>query len=92
MYTYKIGNKEVTRKEFVKFVSEECKYHIYFCCGFGVANADYKAGERETKRMQAEAYRDYQRKVAYGRNFKAGYSNVLYAGVKNGSLEVAYSK
>ena len=92
MYTYKIGNKEVTRKEFAKFISEECKCDVSTICGFGVASANYQAGEKEVKLMEAEAYRDYKRKVAYGRNFKAGYSCVLYAGVKNGCLEVAYSK
>ena len=92
MYTYKVGNKEVTRKEFVKFVSEECKFDTSYCGCFAVRSADYTAGEKETKRMQAEARRDYLRKVAYGRNFKCGYSCVLYCGVKDGCVEVTYSK
>lgn len=92
MYVYKIQYQEVTRKEFVRFLSEKCKCTISYAGCIGIASADYEAGERETKRMQAEARRDYLAKVAYGRNFKCGHANVLYCGVKNGSVEVDYYK
>lgn len=92
MYIYKIQYQEVTRKEFVRFLSEECVYDLNLCGCLAIRSANYKAGERETRRMQAEARRDYMRKVEYGRNFKYGTSNVLHCGVKNGSVEVDYCK
>lgn len=95
-YVYKIGNKEVSREEFLRFVAEECEARqITEICGFGVSIADYRKGEAVTKRMQRRAYADYQRQYGYIINAGAkahGEAQELYCEVRGGLLKVEYWK
>ena len=67
-YAYYIGNRKMTRKEFSRYLSENHYVKpLTSWGGLGVSIADYKAGARQTKRMQAEAKRQ-------------GFSQVIWCG------------
>ena len=89
-YVYKIGNEEVTRAAFARFVAEECEPQTFYMGGFGVSSADYKKGEAVTDQMRRRAYYDYKKSLEWGRPRKYGSDDVIYVGAKCQGLRVEY--
>lgn len=90
-YVYKIGNEEVTREKFSRFIAEDCEPKDGGSwAGFGVSIADYAQGEKVTKSIEGKAYRDYKKSLEWKGPRKYGQATTIYAGVKPSGVVVEY--
>lgn len=90
-YKYFQGGREVDRAAFVKFVSEECMcVAMPLFGGYSICAPDYKAGERETKRLQRQAYAHWKACADRGSDCNEGMAIELFGGVPGGNLHVQY--